>query len=138
MLTNASSLLVLSTSNRLARAVDRARTMTQDLERSGHAEPAELRELADTELRALLLLRALRWFYVALGGFASSAFLSLVGAVFAPTAGVLSRPMEVVALAVGAAAVGGLVFGTALVVRETRIVVDSLRDRANAARARLH
>ncbi len=35
VLTNASSLLILSTSNRLARAVDRARQMTTELERAG-------------------------------------------------------------------------------------------------------
>ncbi len=137
VLTNASSLLVLSTSTRLARAVDRARTLSTEMESATHADSAALRELAGTEVRALLLLRALRWFYVALGGFASSAFVSLVGAVFAPGAGPLERPLQVAALAIGALAVGGLVMGTLLVVRETRIVVDSLRDRADAARARL-
>ena len=142
VLTNASSVLIMSTSNRLARAVDRARSMTADLERATQAgiapAPGELMELASTERRTLMLLHALRAFYVALGGFAASAFLSLIGAVGAPVfPGSLARPLEVVAVLTGVAAVGGLVKGTLLLVRETRIAVDVLQERASAARARL-
>ncbi len=143
VLTNACSVLILSTANRLARAVDRARLLTGEIERAsrdGTPTPeAELRELGSAERRALLLLQALRCFYVALGGFALSAFLSLVGAVLAPRApGVISRPMEVVALATGLVAVGALVTGTLVLVRETRIAVDTLQLRATEARARLN
>ncbi len=141
VLTNACSVLILSTANRLARAVDRARLLTAEIERAsqaGDTPHAEVRELASAERRALLLLQALRCFYVALGGFALSAFLSLVGAVLAPRApGVISRPMEVIALATGLVAVGALVTGTVVLVRETRIAVDTLQLRAKEARARL-
>ena len=142
VLTNASSVLIMSTSNRLARAVDRARTMTAELERATQAGTApargELAELAATEQRALMLLHALRSFYVALGGFAASALLSLMGAVLAPIfPGSLARPLEVVAVLTGVVAVGGLVKGTLLLVRETRIAVDMLQERASEARAHL-
>lgn len=142
VLTNASSVLILSTSNRLARAVDRARALTAGLEVAGQAgtepPPGELRELAAAERRALLLLNALRSFYVALGGFAASAFLSLMGAVLTPLFPTsIARPLEVVALCTGVIAVGGLVRGTLILVRETKIAVDGLQERASEARARL-
>jgi hypothetical protein len=76
VLTNACSMLIMSTSNRLARAVDRARIVTAELEKSVETgstpHAGDVRELASTERRALMLLHALRAFYVALGGFAAA------------------------------------------------------------------
>src|SRR2546426_12701156 len=88
VLTNASSVLAMSTSNRLARAVDRARELSKQLEEAGELSSPEavrrLRELAATEQRSLMLLAALRSFYVALGSFASATLVSLLGAVMVP------------------------------------------------------
>src|SRR5207237_7373304 len=75
ILTNATSVLAMSTSNRLARAVDRARELARQLEQSAPdaadaATRRRLTELAAVDRRSLLLLRALRAVYVALGGFA--------------------------------------------------------------------
>src|SRR4051812_47637781 len=88
ILTNASSVLIMSTSNRLARAVDRARELSKQLEAATEFASAEsrrrLKELAAAERRTILLLRALRSFYVALGGFASAALVSLLGALTVP------------------------------------------------------
>jgi hypothetical protein len=137
VLTNASSVLIMSTSNRLARATDRARDYTERLER-GAADPASVRELDAALRRALMLIRALRFFYGALGGFASAAFLSLVGAALAAsTPGPLSTVLESVALGAGLLAVGSLVAGALLLVQETRLAVDVLRERAAGVRARL-
>ncbi len=135
VLTNASSVLIMSTSNRLARAADRARTLAAELEQEGAPadarSPMRLRELTATEERALLLLRALRQFYTALGGFASAALLSLVGAViFAASPVWLTRSLEVVAVAAGLWAVVALVLGSLTLLRETRIAVDVLHERA--------
>jgi hypothetical protein len=84
ILTNASSVLAMSTSNRLARAVDRARELSKQLEEAGALASPEavrrLRELSATEQRSLMLLAALRSFYVALGSFASATLVSLLGA----------------------------------------------------------
>jgi hypothetical protein len=67
VLTNASSILVLSTSNRLARAIDRARTLAAQLELPtgipGRFTNLRMKELASSEQRALMLLNALRLFY---------------------------------------------------------------------------
>src|SRR5690349_3207955 len=105
VLTNASSVLIMSTSNRLARAVDRTRELTVGLEAGEKStappDAVQLRELKAAEQRMLMLIRALRIFYVALGGFASSALLSLVGAaVAALNITVLTTTLE--ALAIGA------------------------------------
>jgi hypothetical protein len=62
VLTNASSILVLSTSNRLARAIDRARALTSNLELPQAANDPfaefRFREVGLSEQRALLLLRS--------------------------------------------------------------------------------
>jgi hypothetical protein len=142
ILTNASSVLAMSTSNRLARAVDRARELTKQRESGGTAPTPEnqrrLRELSAAELRAIMLIEALRSFYAALGGFASAALLSLLGAVLvsAGQEGVV-RFFEVVAVIAGFGAVGALVHGSVILVRETRIAVQIRRERADIVRARL-
>src|SRR6185503_15537932 len=91
ILTNASSVLAMSTSNRLARAVDRARDLTRELERPEGMDEARraqrFRELTAAEERAVLLLRALRSFYSGLGAFAFATLLSLIGAVAAAASG---------------------------------------------------
>lgn len=75
LLTNACSLLVLSTSNRFARSVDRARLLAkQPLDDNGIA-------LARVERRALLLVRALTALYIGVGAFGGSTFFGLVGSV---------------------------------------------------------
>lgn len=142
ILTNASSLLLMSTSNRLARAVDRARELSRQLEAPDAATAPQterrLRELEASELRAMMLLRALQAFYTALGGFASAALLSLIGAV-AVSMGVRSLvpAFEIIAVLTGLAAVGTLVQGSILLVRETRIAVHTLRENAKDIRERI-
>ena len=141
ILTNASSVLAMSTSNRLARAVDRARELARQLEADGGTPQGDgerrLHDLTVTEDRTLLLMRALRSFYSALGGFATATLLSLVGAVaHAAASGVAVRALEVVALVAGAVAVTSLVHGSVLLLRETRLAVALLQERAERVRAR--
>jgi hypothetical protein len=141
ILTNASSVLAMSTSNRLARAVDRAREISKQLEAAEDLASAEatrrLRELGAAEQRALLLLRALGSFYTALGGFASAALLSLLGAVLVPLGvGTVVRAMEGVGVLAGLVAVGAVVYGCTLLVRETRIAVAMVRERVANLRTR--
>jgi hypothetical protein len=134
ILTNASSVLALGTSNRFARAVDRQRQLSQMLETGGPEMDAETldvrqRQLYITERRALLLIAALTRFYTSLGSFAASALISLVGAVTVPIG---YRSVQVIvtslALVAGVIGVGGLVFGCTLLIRETRLTVQALRD----------
>lgn len=141
ILTNASSVLIMSTSNRLARGADRARELSKQLEETVDFATVEaqrrMRELAAAESRTLLLLRSLRSFYVALGAFAFAAFVSLLGAVTAPiqlTAVVL--PLELAGVASGLVAVAALVYGSILLFRETRIAVQVISERAASVRER--
>lgn len=143
ILTNASSLLAMSTSNRLARAVDRARELSKQLEASDGSSSAEterrLRELGAAEERAIMLIKALGSFYTALGGFALAALVSLIGAgLVSAGASPVVPIIEIIAVAAGVVAVGTLVHGSVILVRETRIAVQVLRERASGVRARMN
>jgi hypothetical protein len=140
ILTNACSLLSMSTSNRLARAVDRARELAKQLEEpsaGGTDATRRLNELATAEQRSVMLLSALRSFYIALSGFASATLVSLLGAVLIRFSGPIVLALEIAAVVAGVVAVGALVHGSLLLVRETRIAVSVLRQRAAAVRARV-
>ena len=142
VLTNAASLLTMSTSNRLGRAVDRARDLARQLESDPTGTPhgpddRRLRELTAVDERSVLLVRALRSFYSAIGGFALATLLSLVGAVLSDGAlGVAVRALELAAVIAGGVAVGAMVHGSALLLRETSLAVVVMRERNANIRAR--
>ena len=141
ILTNACSVLILSTSNRLGRAVDRARQLAQEIERTedltDHVSMRRLRELYTTETRTLLLLRAMRSCYVALSGFALAALVSLLGAVWVHAGSApLSVPLEVLALVAGGVAVSALIHAAVTLVRDTQLAVGVLQERAATLRVR--
>lgn len=141
ILTNASSVLALSTSNRLARAVDRARELSKQLEATTDFQCPEaerrLNELKLSEQRTLLLLHGMRSFYIALGGFASAALVSLLGAVLAPTElAIIVLPLEVLAVGIGILAVGSLVLGSVRLLQETQIAVEIVSARVATVQAR--
>lgn len=141
ILTNACSVLILSTSNRLGRAVDRARQLAKEIEASEElTDPVALRRLAElgtTETRSLLLVRAMRSCYVALSGFALAALVSLLGAVLVHAGSpLLSIPLETLALAAGAVAVGALIHASISLVHDTQLAVGVLRERAATLRVR--
>ena len=134
ILTNASSVLALGTSNRLGRVVDRSRVVYDDLGDTApgsraHDEWSD--QLKALRTRGQMLLRALRLFYATLGLFASSALVSVGGSI-ATYYG--HKPLFVLAagLAVitGASAVAGLALGCVLMVRETHLAVQSLDKEA--------
>src|SRR6185295_5543923 len=88
ILTNASTVLALGTSNRLARAADRARLLSNQLlvSKDRPTDPAAALQLKDFNhaiVRARMMLRALRFFYLAAGSFAAGTCVSLLGAAFA-------------------------------------------------------
>jgi hypothetical protein len=142
ILTNAATVLAMSTTNRLARATDRARELARQLEEASDASAPQaarrLRELTSAERRSLMLLGALRSVYVALGCFASATLFSLVAlALTALEATALAQAMSLVGLAAGLTALAAIAHGSILLVRETRIVVAVLQERAATIRARL-
>jgi len=141
ILTNASSVLIMSTSNRLARGADRARELSKQLEGTEDLSTVEaqrrMKELTAAEGRTLLLLRSLRSFYVALGAFAFAAFVSLLGAVTAQIKlAAIVLPLELAGVAAGFVAVAALVNGSVLLLRETRIAVQVISERADTVRER--
>lgn len=141
ILTNACSVLIMSTSNRFARTVDRSRELARELDESNdfasETGMRRLRELGMAEERSLLLLRAMRSSYVGLSAFATATLLSLVGAVLVPVG--QTAPIQLVeglAILSGMVAVGALVNASVLLVRETRLTVVVLRERAAGLRFR--
>src|SRR3979411_1373292 len=83
ILTNASSVMALGTSNRFARAIDRARALSSQVEgRENDPDPEIalwIRQLGYAERRVLLLVRALTAFYLSVGSFAAASLVSLLG-----------------------------------------------------------
>ncbi len=139
VLTNASSVLALGTSNRFARAIDRARALSALLEKETVSDDPmtlmRIRQLNRVERRSLLLLYALRSFYLALGSFAASALISLIGAsVVASPHHLLFRVVVWIATVTGAVGVGGLVFGCSVLVGETRLAVQNVAEEAALVR----
>jgi hypothetical protein len=134
ILTNASSVLALGTSNRLARVVDRTRIVAAKLA-SLELESADYHawaaQLVPLQVRTQLLVKALRLFYAGLGLFAASALVSVAGSIVAyygQTA--LFKAAAALAVLTGASAVLGLSTGCVLMVRETQLAVQSLEKEA--------
>jgi branched-subunit amino acid transport protein len=134
ILTNASSVLALGTSNRLGRVVDRTRVVYSDLvatEPGTQAHRDWMPQLAALRTRAQMLLRGLRLFYAALGFFAASALVSVGGSIAAFYGKKLFFEIAAgLAVLTGASAVVGLAVGCTLMVHETRLAVQSLAAEA--------
>jgi hypothetical protein len=133
ILTNASSVMSLGTSNRFARAIDRIRTLASQVEGKDSRLSPEIalrvRQLRVAERRALLLVRALTAFYTAVGSFAAAALLSLIAAGFHFTSYTpASNATLGLALGSGMLGVGGLVTGALLLVFETRMTLRILTE----------
>jgi Protein of unknown function (DUF2721) len=134
ILTNASSVLALGTSNRLGRVVDRTRVVYADL---AATEPGTLEhkewmgQLDALKARAQMLLKALRLFYAALGLFAATALVSVAGSM-ATYYGqkLLFEAAGALSILSGASAVSSLAVGCVLMVHETRLAVQSLAEEA--------
>jgi hypothetical protein len=141
VLTNAASLLVLSTSNRFARAVDRARSLSAQLETANHVDPqtpVRLRQLNRTERRSLMLVKALQNFYLSIGSFSAASLISVLGAGIANAGGGTALRIAVyVSMGAGIVGVGALVFGCFVLVRETRLAVYTISEDAQTLSQRL-
>jgi len=142
ILTNACSVLIMSTSNRVARAVDLSREVGRELdavapEDSSPESRRQLDEMSAAHTRSILLVRSLRALYTALGGFSSATLLALLGVVFESQ---LPEPVrwlpEVLAVLAGVVGVSGIVWAAVLLLRETRIAVTALELRYSVQRAR--
>src|SRR4051812_10732487 len=133
ILTNASSVNVLSTSNRLARSMERARTISIQIEEHKDGDDdgnaVRLKLLKYAERRTLIIVRALTCFYVAIGSFAAASLISLLGAVFVAAQQDLLREITlIVSLCAGVVGVGGLTIGSGLLVFETRMALRGMAE----------
>ena len=128
-------MLALGTSNRLARVVDRTRVVAGEL---AGFEPGtsnytdSFAQLDRLQVRAQLLLKALRGFYASIGLFAAAALVSVVGSIVTYYGRhIVFQLAAGLALVTGFLAVLRLATGCALMVRETRLAVRNLAEEAN-------
>lgn len=140
LLTNASSVLALSTINRMLRTRDRMHEMFLKSEAGGQttSQSVELvKQVNRVEQQALLLLGALRSVYVALGAFVSSTLVTLLGAGLATFhEGNLLALFSGIGVLLGFVGVGGLVFGCWNLFRATRLSLINIREEAALIRTR--
>lgn len=137
VLTNASTVSALGTNNRLARVADRTHAVSALVAKLDTSSPDREQlasQLPALQTRAELLLRALRFFYLGLGLFASSALVAIAGSIalsFGPNS--LFRVAVLLDVLLGAVAVAALVGGCVFMIRETQLAVKGL-----AYEAKLH
>ena len=135
--TNASSVLVLGTGNRLARVVDRTRYIAQQLRNEHDRALCQMysTQLERLEKRGQKLVGGMTFFYTAVGSFAAASLVSLLGAMLAETHYRLSFAL-IAALVLIASSIGfvGLSSGCTLLVQETRLALQSLRDEGRIIR----
>jgi hypothetical protein len=132
ILTNACSVLSLGTANRIARVVDRTRVVIAaraPLATDSAEYRAYSRQLDQLQTRGMFLRRALRMFYASLGAFAASALTAVAGSVLAAyDLQIAFRAAAVIGLGIGTGGVSALVFGCAMMVRETRLAIQSMTE----------
>ena len=133
ILTNASTVLALGTSNRLARASDRARSAAASIVGAKDpTDPLVRLQQADFDTstrRAGLLVTALRRFYLAAACFSGGTCVALVGA-FANYMGLhwMDNVTQILTVVVAAAGVSALVAGSITVLRETGLALRALEN----------
>jgi len=140
LLTNASSVLALSTINRMLRTRDRMHELFTESREDGQSdgERVRLREVADrVEKQAALLLTALHSVYFALAAFASATFVTLLGAGVAMFHTALwVHLLALLGLLLGFFGAGGLVVGCATLFHATQLSLVNIRDEAALIRKR--
>lgn len=139
ILTNAASLLALSTSNRFLRAGERLRAVVNKVETATCQEDKDfwLTHVNRIEKQAKLLLSGLRSIYVALSSFVLASLISIVGAALA------SRQlhpwdniMMVLGLLVGFNGAAAIVYGCLKLFRATRLSLLNITEEAVLVRER--
>ena len=139
VLTNACALLAMSTSNRFARAIDMAKEIARQIDMVADTNPSKLNRLVNdfttAETRGLLLLKAMRCFHLSLSCFALVALVSLLGSVSTMFQSPLVETVFLCfLLLLGVIAVGGIVYGVILLIREIRIVMTVMHRRIHEIR----
>lgn len=137
--TNASSVLALGTGNRLARVVDRTRQLARELhgtESTRETKDLWVNHLERLEQRGTLLVRAMSFFYGAIGCFAAASIVSLLGASVVSYQNKLVFELIVgVSFVAGTIGFVGLAVGCSFLVNETRLALRSMYEEADLAKS---
>ena len=139
LLTNASSVLAMSTTNRMLRTRERMQDLYAKSEAGSQAGIAATRlveQVNRVEMQAVLLLNALRSVYVALGAFAAATLVTLLGAGLAPASQVWFHVTAGAGVLLGFVGVGGLVMGSLHLFHATQISMTNIREEAKLIRER--
>ncbi len=127
LLTNTTALLLMGTTNRFARAVDRARAVAERVTKAAPAADPDLDRLTETELgicrrRVNIIRNAMTAFYTATACLALATLISLAGALLGSArSGALLDVALGISAAFGVAGVAAIVFGSATLVVESRL-----------------
>jgi Protein of unknown function (DUF2721) len=133
VLTNAASVMSLTTSNRIARAMDRSRQILAELSvENPIGEPDRSRKIRQIELlreRAALMVKALGAYQLAVGSFAAATLVALVGTMLHYLEpiylGKIGLGLSLVCAVVGVTAIAS---GAWRIVRETQLSFRQLRE----------
>ena len=136
ILTNASSIIALSTSNRFGLAIERAKAILAEINSARTSPDYErtlrTRHLQVAERRVLLLIRALTLVYLAVGSFAAATLISLMGAALFDTHDPLLRRLALgLGMLSGMTGVSSLIAGCGILLWETRIAQRLLLEEAD-------
>jgi hypothetical protein len=140
LLTNATSLLAMSTINRMLRTRDRMQSL-YDRSQSGEVAADESVHMVDqvnrVERQATMLLGALRSIYVALSAFVTATLVTLLGAGLARLQGVFwLNAFAGFGVLLGCVGVGGLVYGCWNLFHATQLSLITIREEAQLVRDR--
>jgi hypothetical protein len=140
ILTNATSVLAMSTINRMLRTRERMQQLFAESEGAAEFRGERFVEQVNrVERQAVLLLDAMRAIYVALGAFAAASLVTLLGAVLGPWETVsIVRLIVGTGLFLGFLGVAGLVAGCVNLFQATRLSMVNIREEAGLIRARQH
>lgn len=139
ILTNAMSVLALGSGNRMGRVIDRFREIlkeVKELEAGSALYRLRLLQMDRLQQRARFLITAMKAFFTALGSFAATTVIAIVGAAVTALAseGVV-KITAALALTVGLFGVGNLLFGCVLLVRDSRLAIANLSEDADQLRS---
>ena len=138
ILTNATSVLAMSTINRMLRTRERMQQLYARSEAGTKFRGAAFVEQVNrVEKQAIHLLSALRWIYTALGAFAAASLVTLLGAVAGQLGNELFMGIVVgTGLLLGVLGVAGLVGGCLNLLHATQLSLMNIREEAALIRAR--
>lgn len=138
ILTSATSVLAMSTINRMLRVRERMHQLLTESENTALYRGMNFLELVNrVEQQGRLLLSAMHWVYVALGSFAAATLVTLLGAVAGQLGNqTLLRFIIGLGLLLGCTGVTGLIGSCVNLFHATQLSLTNIRKEAEALRQR--